>query len=246
MFSSPRRLVIASIVLATSIPARPVEATDLAALLLAVEANAAFDVPAVADLHIDTPGASAPGTVRMYGRGRVVRLETASGWRALVKASKVVVAASGKAPRAAMEAPVPGSALLVADFAPFVAGALRVPQISDDGPLGVVVTGEPRPPSPYALMVYTIGHDTPVVNTVKYYRWEINNLVQMTRVRQWTQVSAHHRPQVVDIQDIASGKTTTLTFTWEARPDLVAGPFVPSGLANPMPPPRGSAPAPAP
>jgi hypothetical protein len=246
MRPSPRRLALVWIVLATGIPARPAAAADLPALLLAVEANAAFDVPAMAEVQLTTPGAPAPVAVRLYGRGRVVRLETTSGWRALVKASKVVAAAPGKAPRAKTEEPLPGSPLLVADFAPFVAGALRVPQISDDGPLGVVVTGEPRPPSPYVLMVYTIQRDHPVVSAAKYYRWEINNLVQMTRVRQWAQLGDRRRPQLVDVQDLAGGKTTTLTFAWQARPELPAALFVPSGLAIPVPPVSGSAPSAAP
>jgi hypothetical protein len=101
----------------------------------------------------------------------------------------------------------------------------------------VVVTGEPRPPSPYVLAVRTIAQDRPVVTAAKDYRWEINNLVKMSRVREWTNLDGHVRPRVVEVQDIATGKTTTLTFTWRSRPDLPAALFTPRGLAAPVPPP---------
>jgi hypothetical protein len=137
---------------------------------------------------------------------------------------------------------VPGSALLVADFAPFAAGMLRAPLISDDGPLGVVVAGEPRPPSPYVLLVYTIDPEHAVIRATKHYRWEINNLVQMTRVREWDTVGAHLRPKVIDVQETATGKTTTLTFAWVVRPDLAAALFLPSALDTPLPVPADAAP----
>ena len=212
--------------------ARPAPAVDLPALLRAVERTATFDVPATADVRIE-PGA--PNPLRLAGRGHVVRLEVAGDWRAVVKTSKTVVLAMGRAARESAEATLPGSALLVADFAPFTAGMLRVPLISDEGPTGVVVNGEPRPPSPYTLLVYTIDPERFVARAAKYYRWEINNLVQMTRIREWDTVGTHPRPKVVDVQDTASGKTTTLTFAWRLRPDLAATLFLPSGLGSPLP-----------
>ena len=63
----------------------------------------------------------------------------------------------------------------------------------------------------------------------------INNLVQVTRGRQWALVGTHARQQIADVQDIAGNKTTTLTFAWRARPELGAPLFVPSGLAVPVP-----------
>ena len=231
MRSSPRWRVLAGIALAIGGAPLPASAADLSALLRAVERNAAFDVPATADVRVETPGAPATAsTLRLAGRGHVVRLDAGDDWRALVKASKVLVAAAGQPPRENVEATLPGSPQLVADFAPFMAAMLRVPQISDDGPLGVVVTGEPRPPSPYVLLVYTIDRERSVTSAAKYYRWEINNLVQMSRVREWETVGEHVRPKVIDVQDTGSGKTTTLTFTWQLRPELPAMLFVPGGL----------------
>jgi hypothetical protein len=236
MSVSPRRRGVAHLVFVVLLTGARAHAADLAALLLAVEANDRFDVPAMAELRIDAPGTPTPATsLSLYGRRGVVRLETANGWRALAKASKLVMAAAGQSPRLAREGGVPGSVLFVADFAPFAATALRIPQISDDGPLGVVVTGEPRPPSPYVLAVRTIAQDRPVVTAAKDYRWEINHLVKMSRVREWTNLDGHVRPRVVEVQDIASGKTTTLTFTWRPRPDLPAALFTPRGLAAPVP-----------
>jgi len=236
MRSSPRRRVLVGIVLAVWGAARRAPAADLPALLRAVERNATFAVPATADIRIEMPGApTAASALRLAGRGHVVRLEAAGGWRALVKASKIVVAAADRPPRATAEAALPGSALLVADFAPFTATMLRVPLISDDGPLGVVVTGEPRPPSPYVLVVYTIDHERSVVTAAKHYRWEISNLVQMTRVRAWDTVGTHLRPKVIDVQETVGGKTTTLSFTWRVQPDLAAALFLPSGLRSPLP-----------
>jgi hypothetical protein len=238
MGSSPRRRALAAIVLAAWAVARAARATDLPALLRAVERTATFDVPATADVGIEAPGTpTATNALRLAGRGRVVRLEAAGEWRALVKASKTVVAAMGRAARENPEATVPGSALLVADFAPFTAAMLRVPLISDEGPLGVVVNGEPRPPSPYALLVYTIDPQRSLTSAAKYYRWEINNLVQMTRIREWDTVGAHARPKVIDVQEVASGKTTTLTFVWRLRPDLAPALFLPSGLGSLLPAP---------
>lgn len=243
MRSSPRQRALAGIVLAVWGAARPASAADLPALLRAVERAATFEVPATADVRIEAPGTSATANaLRLAGRGHVVRLESPDGWRALVKTSKIVAAVAGRPPRAIAEAVVPGSALLVADFAPFTATMLRVPLISDDGPLGVVVTGEPRPPSPYALLVYTIDPERAVVRAAKHYRWEINNLVEMTRVREWDTVGTHLRPKVIDVQEIASGKTTTLSFAWRVRPDLAAALFLPSGLDTPLPAPTAAAP----
>jgi hypothetical protein len=243
MGSSPRRRALAAIVLTTSAAARPARAVDLATLLRAVERTATFAVPATADLRIETPGTpTATNALRLAGRDHVVRLEAAGEWRALVKASKIVVAAMGRTPRESPEATLPGSALLVADFAPFTAPMLRVPLISDEGPLGVVVTGEPRPPSPYVLLVYTIDSKRSVVSGAKYYRWEINNLVQMTRVREWEMVGTSPRPKVVDVQEIASGKTSTLSFVWRLRPDLAPALFRPSGLGIPLPAPAPTGP----
>jgi hypothetical protein len=234
---------MAAIVLATWAAPRPARAVDLATLLRAVERTATFDVPATADLRIETPGTpTATNTLRLAGQGHVVRLEAAGEWRALVKVSKIVVAAMGRPPRENPEATLPGSALLVADFAPFTANMLRVPLISDEGPVGVIVTGEPRPPSPYVLLVYTIDSKRSVVSAAKYYRWEINNLVQMTRVREWDTVGTRPRAKVVDVQEIASGRTSTLIFAWRLRPDLAPALFRPSGLGIPLPAPAAAGP----
>ncbi|HWP65567.1 MAG TPA: hypothetical protein VNO26_06630 [Candidatus Limnocylindria bacterium] len=222
-------------VLALAAPAR---ATDLAALLAALDENARFDPPVRAEVTFETKRPTGPvtSTLVLYGRGRTVRVELPDGRRGLAKPGKCVFAPAGGVPKAVREQVVGSSAFLLEDLVPFTASWLRVPLISDEGPAGVVVAGEPRQPSPYVLVALTVPPDRPLVTAAKYYRWEVTNLTKMTRVTETAEVGGHWRPVVMDFQDLGpGGDTTTITFNWHEHPDLPAVAFTPSGLATPIP-----------
>lgn len=215
-------------------------ATNLQELLDGVAANARYEPSVRADVHFETPrpdGARSTD-LTIYGRGRTVRVEAPDGLRALVKPRKAVASSGGGAPRAVREKVIGGSAFLLEDLAPFTAGSLRVPLISDEGPQGIVVAGEPLQPSPYVLLGYTMADDRPIITAAKFYRWEISNLTKMIHVNEWVQVGGHWRPRVLTLQDLGpGGDTTTITFTWHEQPDLPASAFTPSGLRTAMPAP---------
>ena len=213
-------------------------ASDLATLLEQLAHNARFEPSMRAEVRFETPrpdGARTSSLV-LYGRGRTVRVETPEGLRALAKPGKCVSAAPAAAPRVVREQVIGGSAFLLEDLVPFTAGDLRVPLISDETPALVVVTGEPRPPSPYVLLVHTIPSGRPLVTASKYYRWEVSNLTKMTRVQDAVQVAGHWRARVIELQDLGpGGDTTTVTFSWHEQPDLPPELFTPRGLRTDVP-----------
>jgi hypothetical protein len=222
------------------LPVPPARATDLAELLRGVAANARYEPSVRAEVRFETarPDGARTCDLTIYGRGRTVRVEGPDGLRALAKPGKCVAASETGAPVAVREKVIGGSAFLLEDLVPFTAGSLRVPLISDEGPGGIVVAGEPAGPSPYVLLAYTMADDRPVITAAKFYRWEVSNLTKMVHVREWVQVGGDWRPGTVTLQDLGpGGDTTTVTFTWHEQPDLPASAFTPSGLRTAMPPP---------
>src|SRR5262245_42161425 len=139
---------ISMLYLAVAVSGGPARAASLQELLPAVAAEASTPRLLRADVHIERDG-SAVGDAILLARGRRVYLETRAGTRALLSPGKVVVVRGGRVRRAAPDAGIEGTDILLQDLEPFGVGTLSVPQVSDEGPTGVVVTGAPKPPTPY-------------------------------------------------------------------------------------------------
>src|SRR5262249_49191171 len=148
---------IAAVLVACHAPGA--HAPALAALLDAVAENARCATPAGADVRITcSEGCTAAGRLAiLLGRGDAISLEVRDGVRALVQPGHVLVARDGKAVPAAVGESLAGSDVLLEDLAVFTPAALKLPQISDDGPAGAAVTAAPAGPSPYALLVTTLA-----------------------------------------------------------------------------------------
>lgn len=219
------------------VAAPPAPATDLPRLLAAVAANAAFPTPARADVHLERrQGGTVTATARLVllGRGHTVYLEVQGGERALIRPAKVVVAQAGRRPRrAAPGTALTGSDIALEDLAVFTAGALRVPQVSDDGPAGVVVTGAPAAASSYVLLVHTIDPDQDVAVRTQYYRESIGNLVKIRRDAGLRQVGSHWRPGEIALENLREATSTTLGLAWQETPELPVALFSPDGLTRP-------------
>jgi hypothetical protein len=120
-------------------------AESLTDLLQAVAVNARFTSPARADVRIACgEGCKATGTPAIFlGRGEVLYVEVKGGQRALIRPGHILVAQDGKATEAAPGQTFAGTDVLLEDLAVFTPAAFKQPQISDDGPAGVVVTAAP-------------------------------------------------------------------------------------------------------
>ncbi|HLK12999.1 MAG TPA: hypothetical protein VKW76_16610 [Candidatus Binatia bacterium] len=225
-----RRLGNVGLLLAVGLAARPAGATDLAALLGEVAAAARFPTPARAEVRI-VPPRGAPLAAVLAGRRDAVVLE-AGDVRALARRGRVVLRAGGRTRRAPAGATLAGTDVGIADLLTFGMLPLRVPQISDEGPMGVMVTGAPAVASPWVLLVYTIEPDGGVVVRTQYYRDTIGNLVRMRRDADPTTVAGHRRPGTITFEDFAAASTTTLTLAWHEAPDLSPALFTPAGLRD--------------
>jgi hypothetical protein len=188
-----------------------------------------------ADVRIEREGAPAIDAVLLERGGRRY-LETRTGTRALLSPGKVVVVRGGRVRRAAPDAGIEGTDILLQDLEPFGVGTLSVPQVSDEGPTGVVVTGAPTPPTPYVLVVHTIDPERGVIERTKYYREQITNLVKMGRNDDFTQVGGRWRPGTIAVERFRpESRTTTLTLAWKEAPDTPPALFTPAGLRAPSP-----------
>ncbi len=212
----------------------PVRAEDWRDLLAAVARNAGASTPARADVQVKR-GDGTPAAAVMLVRRHVVYLETRAGLRALIRPGKVVVLKAGRVERAPVGAPLDGTDLLLEDLVPFTVRRLAVPQVSDDGPAGVVVTGAPTPPSAYVLLVFTADPEHRAIVRTKYYRDTITNLVKMRRDGTFIDVGGHWRPGVVDVEQFRPPSTTQLTLAWRPDPTLPATVFSLKGLRQPSP-----------
>jgi hypothetical protein len=196
--------------------------------------HARFDAPVRADLRIECsePCPKAGTQAIVLARGDAVYIELRSGLRALVRPDRVVVAEGGK-----VGAAPPGQALadtnvLLEDLAVFTPASLSVPQISDDGPAGVVVTAAPAKGSAYALLVHTIDRERSVIVRTLYYRDSVSNLVKTRRNSSFVQVATRWRPREMTFESIR-GATTKLALTWREAADAPAALFEERGLAQP-------------
>ena len=209
-------------------------ADTLTDALAAVESNARFATPARADVRVECAACGTSGRPAiLLGRGDVVYVEVKDGQRALVRPGGVLVARDGKAAEAAKGEPFAGSDLLLEDLAVFSAASLKVPQISDDGPAGLVVTAAPSRPSAYALLVDTIDRGRHVIVRTLYYEDLINNLTKTRHDGGWTQVAGGWRPGEMTVESVRRGTRTHLTLTWHDAPDAPAALFEPAGLEKP-------------
>ena len=199
----------------------------------AVQARASR--PLRADVRIERDGAP-PLEAVLLEAGRRRYLETRTGMRALLSPGKVTVVRDGAVARAAPGTALDGSDVLLEDLVPFGSRSLEVPQVSDEGPAGVVITGAPTPPTAYTLLVHTIDPARGVVVKTKYYRDTINNLVKMARFEEFIRLAARWRPATIVVETFrpASG-TTRLALRWREAPETPSAAFTPAGLRAPSP-----------
>lgn len=210
-------------------------AEELRDLLPVVAAQARAPRTLRADVRIERADAPAVEAV-LLERGRRHYLETRTGTRALLSPGKVVVAQGGRVVRAVPGTALEGSNLLLEDLEPFGIRSLTTPQVSDEGPTGMVVTGAPPPPSAYALLVHTIDPERAVIVKTKYYRDSISNLVKLGRNDGFTEVGGRWRPGTIASETFRPvPQTTTLTLTWREAPEAPAALFTAAGLRAPSP-----------
>jgi hypothetical protein len=162
-----------------------------------------------------------------------VYVEVKDGPRALVRPGRTLVAGNDPPAEAPLDARLADTGVLLWELAPFRADALAVPQISDDGPGGLVVTGAPATPAPYVLLVYTIDRERRTIPRTQYYRGSIGNLARMRRNEGFTEVDGHWRPTEVVFDDLVEKTTTRLSLAWRPAPEAPAVLFEPAGLERP-------------
>src|SRR4029453_4031880 len=133
--NGPVILMLCLVVMAAS-------AEGLSDVLPVVARPARAPRPLRADVRIERDGAP-PVDAVLLERGRRRYLETRTGTRALLSPGKVVVARDGRPARAAPGPALDGTDVLLEDLEPFGVGALAIPQVSDEGPTGMGVTGAP-------------------------------------------------------------------------------------------------------
>jgi hypothetical protein len=203
-------------------------------LLAVVAHDARFAMPTRADARI-TRGTVEPETnAVLLGRGHTLYVE-APATRALLHPGKIVVRQEGRVVRAKPGVPLPGTDLLLEDLVPFSGHLLQVPQINDDGPAGVVVSGAPVGPSAYALLVLTIDREQAVVVRTQYYRDSISNLVRVRRDDAFVEIGGHRRPGRIDVDDLRQRTQTRMVLTWRDATDVDPVVFTPAGLRRPAP-----------
>ena len=230
-----RRRLAAVVVLALS--ATRATAVSPTALLADVARNERFPAPTRADVRIErrADGATTTGDAVVLGRGHTLYVETRDGTRALVRPGKIVVRTGWRVARAARGARLGGTDLLLEDLVPFTPGYFRLPQVSDEGPTGTVVTGAPAMPSTRALVVVTIDPDAATVTRVKCYEGSISDLATFRRDDDFVDVDGHARPTRIAVDRPRDGGTTRLAVVWRAAPDVPPTAFRLAALRGPSP-----------
>jgi hypothetical protein len=211
----------------------PVHAETVGDLLATVAAGTRFAVPTRADVRITRGAAGPEAQAVLLGRGTTLYIEVRGATRALLHPGKIVVAREGRVVRAAVGVPLPGTDLLLEDLVPFSPHVLKVPQINDDGPAGVVVSGAPAGPSAHVLLVYTIDRERSIVVRTQYYRDSISNLVRNRRDDAFVDLGGRWRPGDVTVDDLRQHTSTHLTLTWREVPDVDPAVLTPTGLRRP-------------
>jgi hypothetical protein len=231
-YDTPRAM-LAGLLLAT-VPCSGARAAEVSTLLGAVASKARFDTPARADVRIECsdPCPKAGTQAILAGRGDAIYLELRAGLRALIRPERIVVFEDGKEAEAAPGRPLADTNVLLEDLAVFTPASLRVPQISDDGPAGVVVTAAPAGHSVYALLVHTVDPARAIIPRTLYYRESVSNLVKTRRDGAFQDVTQRARPGEITVETVR-GPTTKLVLAWREATDLPAALFEPGGLARP-------------
>jgi hypothetical protein len=216
---------------AVLLAARLASAEGLTSLLDAVAANAAFGTPARADVRIECGAgcAGAGGQAIFLGRGDALYVETKGGARALIRPGGILVPGGAARPGQ----PLADTDLLLEDLAVFTRRALTSPQVSDDGPAGVVVTAAPGAGSAYALLVHTIDRERGTIVRTLYYRDLVNNLSKTRRDGAFARVAGGWRPGEITVESVRQATRTRLTLSWREAPEAPTALFEPAGLAQP-------------
>jgi hypothetical protein len=231
MSAPARRSLVAAALVLVLAPVRA-RATSLGELLAAVASNDRFPSPARAEFHGEQRIGDGSRAIRgvLIGSRRTVYVETDRGTRALVRPGKVVLAQAGGRTHAERGAPLPGTDLLLEDLAPFTVARLTMPQISDEGPTGVVVNSAPAAWSAYVLLVHVVDPERATVVRTQYYRDAISELVKMRRDDAFVQVANHWRPTDVTVESFRDKSVTHLTLSWAPAGDVAPDVFTPAGL----------------
>src|SRR5262245_21630897 len=173
---------------------RSVHAESLTDILAAVASAARFETPTRADVRVTCEPGCETRQVVLIGRGDALYVEVKGGQRALVRPGDVQVVAEGHTAAAALDARLGDTGILLRDLAVFTPASLALPQMSDDGPTGVVVTSGPAGRSPYVLLVHTIDPERRVIVKTQYYTESIGHLAKIRRDGAFTQIARHWHP----------------------------------------------------
>jgi hypothetical protein len=229
----PTLLVVACAALAA-----PATAASLSELLTAVSKNARFPEPTRADVTLtrrNVDGTTTNSAAVFIGQGRTLYVQTRDGGRALVRPSKIVVRADGRVVRAAPAARLGTTDVRLEDLVPLGRFTLKVPQVSDEGPTGTVVTGAPAFPSVRALIVFTVDPTTAVVTRTKYFERSISDLATFRRDETFATVNGHERPTRIVVDRSRDDTSTQLDLVWRAASDTDRAIVTLRGLRGPSP-----------
>lgn len=231
------RRFAAPILLTTTLATTPASAAAVSALLAAVAANGHFAIPTRADVTIERRQDEhvTIGTAVLVGRGQTLYVEARDGTRALVRPSKIVVREHGRAVRARPGARLGATDVLLEDLVPVGPWIMKVPQVSDEGPMGTVVTGAPAIASVRVLVVLTIDPEAHAVTRTKYYEKSISDLAAFRRDEDFAEVDGHTRPTRITIDRTRDETATTLGLVWHAAPQTSRDLFTLRGLRAPSP-----------
>jgi len=215
--------------------AAPGRGETLAELLAGVAANARFASAARADVRVEcAEGCPAAGGQAIFlGRGDALYVEVKGGQRALLRPGRRLVVEGGKPIDAPSGTSFAGTDILLEDLVTFASASLRMPQISDDGPGGVVVTAAPAGTSPYSLLVHTIDRDRHAIVRTLYYRDVVNNLTKTRTDAALVQVAGGWRPGEVVVETLRQATRTRLRLSWRDAADAPDVLFEPAGLEGP-------------
>jgi hypothetical protein len=222
--------------LALLLPLAPavVQAGDVKGLLERVGAAATSPVTLRAEGQLERTDAE-PLPIVLLTRDDAVYVEARDGVRILVKQGKAVAETKGDVREIPTSTALAASDILLEDLAPVSATRFEVPQVSDESPDAVVITGAPRSPSAYVLLVMTVEPERAVVERTKYYRETVTNLVKMRRDSEFALVGGRWRPGRIVVEQFRPPRTTRLTLTWKEAPEIGPEAFQPSAMEKPSP-----------
>jgi hypothetical protein len=219
-----------------TLPGR-VEADAVSELLAETAAAARFPTPARADVKIERKrdDETTAGAAVFLGRHHTLYVETRDGTRALIRPSKILVRTKHGVVRAKPGTPLGATDLLLEDLLPVVPGLLKIPQMSDQGPTGTVLTGAPNFPSTRVLIVLTVDADDHVPTRAKYYEKSISDLAAFRRDEEFTRVDDRPRATRITVERSQDGTSTRLDLAWRAAPEAPREVFTPRGLRGASP-----------